>query len=131
MNYVGYYGSIKDGAEILEDSHPEPLHDKYNTWNWWIGDHVCVFDDDKTVVLECQNKGWQARIRKDDFNPRGKPFYHINDTVLAKNRSKRATIADVTWHERRGCFRYTLDYGDRISTNWFFDDDLEMIESKW
>ena len=131
MSYVGFYGSIVDEAEPLEDNHPEPLRDKHNTWNWWIGYHACVFDDNETLVLEHHKKGWQVQIRKDDFRPLGKPAYHIGDVVLAKSRGKQATIVGVTWHDKRGCFRYTLDYGDRVSTNWFFEDDLEMVEDKW
>ena len=36
-------------------------------------------------------------------------------------------IVAVDWHESRETFYYTLDYGNRISTNWFFDSDIEVL----
>ena len=70
-------------------------------------------------------------IERKRFKHLGKPQFHVGDVVLAKSRGKQATVVGVTWHDKRECFRYTLDYGDRVSTNWFFDDDLEMVEDKW
>ena len=64
-------------------------------------------------------------VRTSDYICLGMPAFHVGDAVAVKKSGKRATVVGVDWHDKREAFRYTLDYGNRVSTNWFFDDDIE------
>ena len=126
-NYIGFYGSIESKEAVVEDCNPEA---RISGHPWWaVGYLLCTECDSHILTLVRPKKQWVVRVKEGGFEPLGKPTYLIGSRVFCKSRDKYATVKDVMFHYNRSCFYYTLDYGDRVSTNWFFDDDLEPAEN--
>lgn len=127
-NLVGYYGKIREGEPLKnEDGQDIDWYER----GWWRQLMLCTADHGEQLKLATAKGEYSITVERARFKALDKPPYHIGDIVYAKSRKKQATVVGVAWHDKRDCFRYTLDYGDRVSTNWFFDDDLEMVECKW
>lgn len=124
-NLTGFYGSIKDKSYI-EDSPVAAA--EVNGYPWWYGYVVCIKEDDDSLVVAHDKKLWSMRIKKEGFEVLGKPEHHIGDHVTVKKSGKLAKVVNVTWHFKSKRFFYTLDYGDRQSSNWFFDEDVEAAD---
>ena len=125
--FIGAYGSIIHPNRMLENSHSEP---EDTGIFWWQGYLVCTGEDEDTLVVEHDRLDRRAVILREDFKLLGIPAFHVGDEVTVRNNGRHATVVNVTYHFKREKFFYTIDYGDRQSTNWFFDEDLEGNESE-
>jgi len=128
MSLIHSYGKLSNMECILEPIPKEvdPVSD-----GWWRGDFIVVEEDGNVLKLKSTNfeKNYpEIKVKADGFVPTGKPTFIIGDKVLVSKKSKAGTIYSVTYHDKRECFRYMVDYGDRKSTCWYFDEDLQKQE---
>ena len=123
-SYIGCYGWIRshDESSIIEG---DSLDETINTYPWWYRDLVCVAETDDELTLNLPGSAKKVRVPSKEFEPLGKPTHQLGDRVVVKKSGKHATVVRVNWHSMREKFFFTLDYGDRVSTNWFFDEDIE------
>lgn len=119
---AGVYGYVSSEKDVVSCTDPN-----YN-WldaGWWRTYLWCIEETPKTVILKSPDGDFTIEALKNNFDILGKPLHHIGDSVVVKKNGKRATVRRVSWHMKRQCFYYHLDYADRKSTNWFFDEDIE------
>lgn len=128
MNYLHAYGSIKDVKAVLP---PVPEDINPNSCGWWHGNFLVIEQNGEQLLLQSTNEeqGYRTlRILAENFHAVGRPKYLTNDMVRIPGKNREGRIYSVTWHGKRNCFRYMVDYGDRKSTCWYFDEDLEKLE---
>lgn len=128
MSLIHSYGRLSNMECILN---PIPKDFVPNSAGWWHGGFIVIEENDKILKLKSTNfeKNYpEIRIKIEGFIPIGKPTFIIGDKVFVAKKNKAGTIYSVTYHDKRGCFRYMLDYGDRKSTCWYFDEDLQKQE---
>lgn len=123
-SFLGTYGNIRD-EESSVVSCSDSLFARYSDPGWWRSYCLCIEDNGCTLLLESFDRKHTIEIRRQDYVCLGTPAFHVGDAVTVKRSGKSATVVGVDWHDRRNAFRYTLDYGNRVSTNWFFDGDVE------
>ena len=96
-----------------------------------IGNFLVIEQNGEQLLLQSTNEeqGYRTlRILAENFHAVGRPKYLTNDMVRIPGKNREGRIYSVTWHGKRNCFRYMVDYGDRKSTCWYFDEDLEKLE---
>lgn len=128
MSLIHSYGKLSNMECILD---PIPKEVDPASDGWWYGSFIVVEEDSKVLKLKSTNfeKNYpEIKVKADSFVPTGKPTFIIGDKVLVVNKNKAGTIYSVTYHDKRECFRYMVDYGDRKSTCWYFDEDLQKQE---
>ena len=128
MSHLHAYGSIKDVHSILP---PVPEDVNPDSSGWWQGHFIVVEQIDDKLVLQSTNYeiGYRTvAVLENNFEEMGHPKYLTNDKVRIPRKNKTGRIYSVTWHSKRNCFRYMVDYGDRKSTCWYFDEDLEKLD---
>ena len=122
INLVDTYGRIRSGDDVVSCS-----DEQYN-WDepkWWHTYLLCTEESPETLKLKRHDGDETITIRKEGYNELGRPLHRIGDRVSVKESGKLATISRVCWHTKRKQFYYVLDYGKRVSSNWFFDNDIE------
>lgn len=122
---TGTYGTIASPESVLTCS--DNGYTSFGNPGWWRADMPCIGEDAEGLTLQSRDSSQTIRIKRDGYKPLGTPSHHVGDRVRVKKSGKHATIKDVNWHAGRQNFYYTLDYGTRVSTNWYFGDDLEAI----
>ena len=119
---VGTYGRIRTGGYVVSCT------DEQYDWNeskWWHTYLMCIEEGSETLKLKRHDGDETIVIRKEGYDELGRPLYHVGDRVVVRRNGKTATVNRVCWHTKRKQFYYILDYGERMSSNWFFDDDVE------
>lgn len=119
---IGSYGYVASGSSVV--SCGDPQFD-WQEAGWWHTYLWCANEASETVVLKSPDGGATMEVAKKDYNPLGWPVRHVGDPIIVKNSGKGAVVDAVCWHTKRQRFYYLLDYGERKSSNWFFDEDLE------
>ena len=122
-NLIGTYGIIANNESVISCS--DPSFANYDDLGWWRTHLLCVKENTTAVTLQSPNGVYKIEIYRQGYNLLGTPCHHVGDKVQVKRSGRLATVKDVQWHFNREAFYYTLDYGNRVSTNWFFDEDLE------
>ena len=122
---IGTYGNIADGEFVVFCS--DESFSGYEDAGWWRSYLLCIEENDNIVTLESRNGDHTIEVARQGYSALGMPRHHIGDRLRVKKTGKEATVAKVNWHESREAFYYTLDYGNRVSKNWFFDGDVEGI----
>lgn len=119
---VGTYGRIRSGDDVLSCSDEQYDWDESKWWHTYL---LCTDEGSETLKLKRHDGDESITIRKDGYDELGRPLYHIGDHVAIKKSGKLAAVNRVCWHTKRKQFYYILDYGERVSSNWFFDNDIE------
>lgn len=130
MSMIHSYGRI-DNHDCVQSPFKESID--WNASGWWNGHFIVIEEHDDILVIQSTNEatGYAIlEIKKDGFKIIGTPLFLTNDSVKVKSKNKTGRIYSVTYHSARECFRYMVDYGDRKSTCWYFDNDLEKAEVK-
>ena len=122
---VGTYGNIVGGEFVIACSDGD--YEGFVEPGWWRSYLLCANEGSDSVTLRSPDGAHGITVAREGYVALGTPKHHVGEKVRAKKSGKGATVVAVDWHEGREAFYYTLDYGDRISTNWFFDDDVEAI----
>ena len=122
---VGTYGNIGSGEFVIACT-----DDKFNGYDapgWWRSYLLCIHESASSVTLQSYDGAHTIEVGCQGYITLGTPAHRIGEKVRVKKTNKEATIVAVDWHSNRDAFYYTLDYGNRVSTNWFFDDDIEGL----
>lgn len=128
MSLIHSYGRIIN-SELVQSPYKESID--WNASGWWNGHFIVIDENEDILVLQSTNEatGYATiEIKSDGFNVIGKPSFYTNDTVKIKAKNKTGRIYSVTYHFAKECFRYMVDYGDRKSTCWYYDNDLEKAK---
>ena len=128
MSLIHSYGKLSNMECFLE---PIPTEVDPASDGWWYGNFIVVEENGDVLKLKSTNfeKNYpEINVKVEGFVLTGKPAFIIGDKVLVAKKNKAGTIYSVTYHDKRGCFRYMVDYGDRKSTCWYFDEDLQKQE---
>lgn len=120
---VGTYGKIAGNEFVVSCS--DGGFTAYDAVGWWRTYLLCVTERADTVILGSYQGDHTIEVNRRGYSSLGRPKHHVGDKLRVKKSGKKATVAKVNWHENREAFYYTLDYGERVSSNWFFDDDVE------
>ncbi len=124
IDLVGTYGRIRTGDYVVSCTDEQYNWDESNWWHTYL---LCTEEDSLTLKLKRHDGDETITIRKEGYDELGRPLYHIGDHVTVKKSGKLATINRVCWHTKRRQFYYIIDYGKRVSSNWFFDDDIKKV----
>ncbi len=128
MSLIHSYGKISNKEYITK---PIPKDVDWDSSGWWHGNFIVIEENDDMLKLQSTNfeKNYpEINVKIEGFESIGKPTFIIGDKILITKKNKVGTIYSVTYHDKRECFRYMVDYGDRKSTCWYFDEDLQKQE---
>lgn len=120
---VGTYGNIGGGEFVIACT--DGKFNSYDAPGWWRSYLLCIQESASSVTLQSYDGVDTIEVDRRGYITLGTPAHHIGEKVRVKKTDKKATIVAVDWHSNREAFYYTLDYGDRVSTKWFFDDDIK------
>ena len=115
---VGYYGRIAHTDYVF----PEYKNDKYVMY----AEH-CIEDKDGILTLISDDNEHICKIKREHFFVFGKPKFNLGDHIRSKDGKHDGIVYYVCWHYNRQMFFYYLDYGNRKSNNWNFEEDMEIV----
>ncbi|MDQ3109566.1 MAG: hypothetical protein M3R17_06690 [Bacteroidota bacterium] len=107
--------------------HPDDIAAMQNHWNnlyLWVvlsteGEYLLLYNGD--VSIRVKPKLFQV------FNPQ--PKFNFGDTVIEKSSpDRKGIIGHVCLHYEKKLPYYLLKIGDKKSSKWNFDEDLELLE---
>ena len=125
MNMIHSYGRIEN-HDCVQSPFRESID--WNASGWWNGHFIVIEEREDILVIQSTNEATgyaELEIKTNGFKVIGKPSFLTNDIVKIKAKNKTGRIYNVTYHSARECFRYMVDYGNRKSTCWYYDNDLE------
>ena len=129
MRFLNSYGKIANYNGIIP---PIPEDIDFNTSGWWNDDFIVIKEQPQELTLKSvvfERNYPVLKVEPQCFMFVGIPKFLLDEKVLITKKGKSGSVYSITYHSKRGCFRYMIDYGDRKSTCWYFDEDLEKVES--
>ena len=131
-NYTGTYGVLKKDRKIIYDEiiHPE---DKTKIKGGLPASiFKCIKEQGEYVVIEIlgSDEKKNIKIKKEVYQQIKNPLFSIGDEVrLFKYPYKKATIRDISWHEKDERIIYNLYVkGDKRKSNSRYYEDENKFE---
>jgi hypothetical protein len=128
MTYLNTYGKITDHNAIIP---PIPEDVDFNSPGWWNDDFIVIKEGPQELTLRSIvfEKNYPIlKVKPQGFRAIGSPKFLLDEKILVSKNGKLGHIYSIIYHSKRDRFRYMVDYGDRKSTCWYFDEDLEKVE---
>ena len=117
-NIIGTYGIVDDLKKIIADDLERA---RYSADYGAIV--KCIAQDDQMLTLWA-HKNIVFKTPKDNFLVKGTPKFYEGDHVYDPKKERSGVIHCVCWHFKRKAFYYYVQFPNKLSECWFFDDDL-------
>jgi len=121
-----WHPSYEDGVPDEDKKIALELFNKIGLFN---GGTVFKCLNTNENFLTIQNKNYIFRCHKDYFKFTLPPNYDFNETVKVIKKSTNAVVNSISWHFKRQKHIYTLIFDTKLSSKWYFEEELEKINS--
>ena len=117
-NLIGTYGQVRNREHIVAEDLERAIH------STMYGAVVRCIDQDGRWLTLWAHKNIVFKTLIEDYILMGTPKFYEGNHVYDPRKKRSGVIHCVCWHFKRKAFYYYVQFPNKLSECWFFDDDL-------